>query len=156
MTLDEIITRLEHDRGAHTTSGPSDEAELRQLEQAVGHPLPAALRTFLARVGGGIFYGRHEIFGGHRVMIHDIELVPSLRSIAQHVQRQPAPPPAGWLPFHRAEGAWHLIELSGAARVASWPPATRHSGFESFFAQVVLGEREGAGAGRRGIGSPDA
>jgi hypothetical protein len=134
MTLDEIIARLEHDRAAHTTSGPSDEGELLRLEHDLGHPLPAVLRTFLTRVGGGIFYGRHEIFGGHRVMIHDIELVPSLRAIARS---QKAAPPPGWLPFHRADGTWHLIEAAGGA-VVSWPPGERHASLEAFLAQVVL------------------
>jgi hypothetical protein len=138
MTLDEIITLLDRDRAAHTTSGPSDEDELRRLEHDLGQPLPAGLRTFLARVGGGIFYGRHEIFGAHRVMIHDIELVPSLRSIVQHVQRQKPAPPPGWLPFHRADGAWHLIDTAGGATVVSWPPGARHASFEAFLTQVVL------------------
>lgn len=136
MGLDEIIARLERDRAAHTTSGPSDEDELRRLEHDLG-PLPPALRTFLGRVGGGIYYGRHEIFGGHRVMIHDIELVPSLRAVAQQLQHHEPPPPPGWLPFHRAEGAWHLVDAAGAS-VVSWPPGVRYKSFEAFLIQVVL------------------
>jgi hypothetical protein len=136
MTLDEIILRLERDGSAHTTSGVSDEGELAGLEQALGQPLPATLRAFLARVGGGIFYGRHEIFGGHRVMIHDIELVPSLRSVALQLRAAASPPPAGWLPFHRADGGFHLIDAAG--RVVSWPPQARHASLEAFLEQVVL------------------
>ncbi len=136
MTLEEIILKIELDRAAHTTSGPSDADELAAVEQALARPLPASLRVFLARVGGGIFYGRHEIFGGHRVMIHDIELVPSLRAMAAHVRATPKAPPAGWLPFHRADGALHLIDASGA--VVSWPPQTRHASLEEFLARVVV------------------
>lgn len=137
MTLDEIILRIEQDRAAHTTSGPSDAEELQRVEQALGQALPSGLRAFLGRVGGGIFYGRHEIFGGHRVMIHDIELVPSLREVASKLrQGQPAPPP-GWLPFHRADGLVHLIEATGGA-VVSWPPGARHASFETFLERVVL------------------
>lgn len=149
MTLDDMIAKLERDRMAHTTSGPSEAGELARLEQDLGHPLPAPLRTFLGRVGGGIFYGRHEIFGAHRVMIHDIELVPSLRSVVQQMRaRQPAPPP-GWLPFHRAEGAWHLIEVGGTHAVVSWPPGARHASFEAFLEEVVCG-----GVGRDGAPRP--
>ncbi len=136
MTLDQIITRLEQDRAAHTTSGPSDAAELEAVEQALDCPLPASLRAFLARVGGGIFYGRHEIFGGHRVMIHDIELVPSLRAATAALRAAPSAPPAGWLPFHRADGALHLIDATGA--VVSWPPRARHASLEEFLARVVV------------------
>ncbi len=136
MTLDDLIQKIESDAAAHTTSGPSDADELAALERAVGQALAPALRAFLGRVGGGIFYGRHEIFGGHRVMIHDIELVPSLRSVAADLGRRQPAPPAGWLPFHRVDGLVHLIDAAGA--VVSWPPQERHASFEAFLERVIL------------------
>lgn len=141
MTLEDVLRQLEQDRAAHTTSGPSDEEELQGVEAALQRPLPAALRVFLLRIGGGIFYGRHEIFGGHRVMIHDIELVPSLREMVRLTRAsQPSLEPE-WLPVHRADGVLHLMDTRAQRGLVSQPPGQRHASFEAFLEQVVLGAR---------------
>jgi hypothetical protein len=107
-SIDELIARCEADRSLHITFEGSSETELRGLEETLGYPLPTPLRAFLGRLGGGVYYLRHEIFGPRRVMIHDIELVPDLLSFRHWLG---AKVPARWLPIHRADGAVHAIEL---------------------------------------------
>jgi len=139
MTLDEVLGQLARDGNYHFTNGPSTAAELRELEGAVGHPLPGSFRAFLSRLGGGLFYAGHEIFGPHRVMVHDIELVPSLTAIrsgpcAQHL-------PDGLVPFHRIGGILHAFDLrdpAGAERIVAFPAASTYPDLPSFLEAVVL------------------
>ncbi len=138
MTLEDVLRQLEDDRAAHTTSGPSDEAELRGVEEALQQALPATLRAFLLRIGGGIFYGRHEIFGGHRVMIHDIELVPSLREMVRQTRARQPDLERAWLPVHRADGVLHLMDAEAQRGLVSQPAGQQHASFESFLELVVL------------------
>src|SRR5262245_31370135 len=107
--MEDLIARCEADRGQHMTGGPASEDELRQLEAALGGPLPEAYRQFLRRLGGGVFYLKHEMFGARRVMIHDIELVPDVLSFRS---RLGALPPS-WLPIHRSDGQVHALDLAG-------------------------------------------
>lgn len=140
MNLDEIIERLQGDQAQHTTAGPSTEEELRQTESALGYPLPAPLRSLLLRLGGGIYYGLHEIFGSHRVMIHDIELVPPLRQAALVLGRE-AGLPADQLPFHRAHGRLHTLAVRAPHTVRAWPAAAQYASLEEFLERVVLAGR---------------
>jgi hypothetical protein len=131
--LESLLARIQADARRHMTAGPASESELVQLEAAIGHPLPAAFRTFLARLGGGLYYERHEIFGPLRAMIHDIELVPPLVGVCRGL-------PAGVIPVHRAASVIHFMDLrpEGAASVFSLLTGERHPGFTSFLRDVVV------------------
>jgi len=138
MSLPMILARFRRDMGSHMTSGPSEEWELARLEASLGHRIPAPFRTFLQELGGGLFYDRHEIFGAHRVQIHDIELVPSLLSIRSSLG-------AGFkdlVPFHRADGVVHLMELTteenGPARIVSSPEGSNYPDFAEFLERIVI------------------
>ena len=138
MTLEDVLDTFERDATAHMTGGPALEADLRQLESAIGHPLPGPLRTFLSRLGPGLFYQGHEIFGPLRVMIHDIELVPSLASMLARLKEQHLP--EGLIPFHRGNGVVHLVDLRGPqpGRVVSLPYGSNYSDLTEFLKAVVL------------------
>jgi hypothetical protein len=138
MTLDDVLATFERDAASHTSGGPASEADLRQLESALGRPLPRSLRTFLARVGAGLFYQGHEIFGPHRVMIHDIELVPSLPTMLARLREQGLP--EGLIPFHRGNRVVHVVDVRGSEpeRVMSIPNGTSYSDLASFLQAVVL------------------
>jgi hypothetical protein len=88
-------------------------------------------------VGPGLFYQGHEIFGPHRVMIHDIELVPSLPAILARFRQQL---PEGSIPFHRGNGVVHVLEARGGepGRVVSLPAGSSYSDLSSFLQEVVL------------------
>jgi len=62
MTLDDILAVLERDGTRHLTQSCS-EREMDALERALGRRLPNAFRVLLSRVGCGILYDRHELFG---------------------------------------------------------------------------------------------
>jgi hypothetical protein len=117
--------------------GASTEIELRGLEETLGRPLPEAYRLFLRRVGGGVFYLKHEIFGAHRVMIHDIELVPDVLSFRTWLRTMPPTQ----LPIHRADGRIHVIDLD-TGECAPLGPAVagqpRYRDFATFLAATVL------------------
>lgn len=140
MTLPEILERLEQDASEHSTSGPCAEEDLQRLEHTLGRRLPASYRDFLASAGCGLYYNRHEIFGPCHVMIHDIELVPSLQSVRSGF-------PEGVLPVHRAEGVVHLLDLRkesrGLAPVYSTTGSGSYPDFAVFLERVIL-----ASAGR--------
>jgi hypothetical protein len=141
MTIDEALARIEADRTAHMIAGPSDAAELAAIEAKLGRPLPEAFRAFLLRLGGGIFYQRHEVFGGHRTMIHDIELVPDLLSMKRRLEAEKtAGLREGLLPVHRAEGVVHLVELAegpGYGRILCLTSPAVYADFASFLDKVV-------------------
>jgi hypothetical protein len=135
--LEALIARCENDRAAHMTGGGNTERELREVEVALGRPLPEELRLFLSRLGGGVFYLSHEIFGARRVMIHDIELVPDLLHFRSWLG--PAVPPH-LLPIHRVDGRVHAIELVDgpcAAVVSLSEPGRRYPCFCDFLGRVV-------------------
>ena len=143
-TLDEILEAFVRARDEHIVGTPSTEEELVRLEQAVGGLLPQSFRFFLARLGGGLFFYGHEIFGPRRVMIHDIELVPDLLSARRTLVAQGTPIPDGTIPFHRARGAVHLMQLGsddGKGQIVSVPPSTPYPDLASFLETVVLPRR---------------
>jgi hypothetical protein len=111
--LEAAIAALERDAAEHLTVGPIGADELLQLEERLGVRLPPAFRRFLERLGGGLFYQRHEIFGVRRVLIHDIELVPDLVTFCRRVEAGDERPARGLLPFHRAGDVVHLLDLRG-------------------------------------------
>jgi hypothetical protein len=142
MDLDQIMARLESDAAQHMTAGPSDDAELRDLETRIKRKLPAGLRSFLSRLGGGIYYQRHEIFGSRRVMIHDIEMVPDLVAMRSRLaETGDAPTQESVFPVHRGGGNLHLIELAegdGFGRVVRADGGSEYEDFQSFLEAVVL------------------
>jgi hypothetical protein len=108
MRIEELIERLESDRARHIIDRGSTEEELTELEESLQQPLPGPYRFFLARLGGGVYYLRHEVFGARRVMTHDIEMVPDLLSFKDWLG---AKVPPLWLPVHRGEGRIHTVAL---------------------------------------------
>jgi hypothetical protein len=103
-----VLDRLVRDSGQHLLTGPAHEADLARLEQALGVPLPRQYRELLARMGSGIFYDRHELFGPHQLQLHDIEFVPSLLGVHKLLGQALAP---GLLPFHRGGGVFHVLDV---------------------------------------------
>jgi hypothetical protein len=107
--LEAALAALERDAGEHVTAGPADAEELQRLEEKLHRRLPPPFRRFLERLGGGLFYERHEIFGAHRVLIHDIELVPDLVTFSRRMDAGAVA--SGLLPFHREGSVVHLLDL---------------------------------------------
>jgi len=140
MTIDEVLDVLVRDRRPDSTTDLPSEHELDNLEEALGMSLPSEFRALLARLGGGIFYDRHELFGARRLMVHDIELVPDLVSFRDRFARSGSRPPGdGFLPFHRSEGRVHLLDLRGTSpRVVSDDGQHVYADLASFLEQVVL------------------
>ncbi len=120
-------------------SGPSTQVELGHVEAGLGAPIPQALRAFLMRFGGGIFYNGHEIFGPTRCMVHDIELVPDLLSMRLRLKEQGALAD-GLAPLHRARGVVHVIDLRNGS-VARLEGGEAYPDFVAFLENVVLPRR---------------
>jgi hypothetical protein len=133
--LEVLLERIERDMARHTTAGPAGEASLAQLEQTLGHVLPPALRLFLARLGGGLYYERHEIFGPARAMIHDIELVPPIGRVCTGL-------PAGVIPVHRCRDIVHFMDLRQRGPepvpVFSLVSPRRYADFTALLREVVI------------------
>jgi len=110
--MDEVVAVLERDGALHLTQRCS-ERDLDVLEEALAQRLPAEFRALLVRVGGGILYDKHEVFGGRRLMVHDIELVPDVLSVRRSLEESRPPWPAHLIPIHRCQGQLHLLDLSG-------------------------------------------
>jgi hypothetical protein len=109
--LERILSILERDQHQHVLA-PCAEEDLLSLESVVGYRLPSAYRQLVTRLGGGLYYDRHEIFGARRLMMHDIELVPQALSVQtrQTALRGGSPTPF-LLPFHRTRDAIHWLDL---------------------------------------------
>jgi SMI1/KNR4 family protein SUKH-1 len=140
VTIEAALQVLEKDLARHMTTDRPSELELDALEEALGGKLPEQFRTLLSRVGGGIFYERHELFGARRLMVHDIELVPDLLSFHRRfaADNQTAPT-AALVPFHRADGVVHLLDLrSGAEAVVSADGGRSYPDLASFLLRVVI------------------
>lgn len=141
LTLDEVLDAFAQSPDQHVLGTRSTEAELTRIEQALGARLPPSFRAFLGRLGGGLFFRGHEIFGTRRLMIHDIELVPDILSVRRTLEAQGVEIPERSIPFHRARGTIHFMQLdggAGAGRIVSIPPAEPCPSFESFLEIVVL------------------
>ena len=114
MTLAQALERLERDRERHVLGPPASAAELDELERELGYELPADYRTLLQRFGGGLLYNDHELAGGQRVLMHDIELVPDLKSFGSALAGKGS---ATLVPFHRSRGVGHGFDpATGAVR----------------------------------------
>lgn len=112
VTIEEALAVLGRDGYRHMTTDPAGERDLDVLEEGLGERLPEEFRALLRRFGGGIFYERHELFGARRLMIHDIELVPDLLSFRRLVAAEGGRgAERGLVPFHRADGKVHLLDL---------------------------------------------
>jgi SMI1-KNR4 cell-wall len=145
--LDSALAAFERDAAEHVTAGPADRQELQRTEERLGVHLPADFRSFLERIGGGLFYQRHEIFGSHRVIIHDIELVPDLVAFRRGIERREAGLPNGFLPFHRAGNVVHLLDLSSPGQsppVRSLDGSKEYPDLGSFLETLVPSERKRA------------
>jgi hypothetical protein len=138
MTMEDALTMLELDRARHLTQ-PCPERDLDALEQALGRRLPAEYRALLARVGAGILYDDQEVFGSRRLMVHDIELVPDVLTVARQRAQSGQPCPPHLVPFHRSRGCLHLLDVSegGNAGVVAEDGRRWRSLFE-FLQEVVL------------------
>lgn len=137
-----VATLREHE-SSHTLGGTSDPGELDGLEQKLGLALPASYREFLERLGSGIFYERHEIFGPHRVMLHDIEFVPDLFTVRRLLEADGRRPAHGTIPVHRAGPLVHLLDLNpgeGHGRVLPLGGGETYPDFGSFLEAVVLSD----------------
>lgn len=145
-TLGDVLRDLERDHSKHITSGPAGQDELQGLEAAVGHPLPESYCALLALMGGGLYYDRHEIFGPHLVLIHDIELVPSLLAMRLRLEKERGHALAGLLPLHRCGTQTHLIDVraEGGGRVVTLDGPETYPDLAAFLDTVVLPGRERA------------
>jgi hypothetical protein len=139
--LEAALAVLERDAAQHFTAGPADAEELRQIEEKLGVRLPAAFRCFLERIGGGLFYESHEIFGVHRVLIHDIELMPDLITFCRGQREGAAWRGGEFLPFHRAGSVVHLLDLRNpedpSPAVRSCDGSESYPDFASFLESLV-------------------
>lgn len=114
----------------HLRFGAVPHAEITAFERSLGRRLPPALVSVLETVGNGIFFGKEELFGPRRMMVHDIELLPDMAT----VKAATAGLPDAWLPFHRCDGVLHVVDLSPEAfgQVRTWPDAVPCGDIEGF------------------------
>jgi hypothetical protein len=143
LTLVQILDIFDRDRERHVAAGASSEEDLARLEVGLERKLPSSLRAFLGRFGGGLFYNGHEIFGPVRAMVHDIELVPDLLSVRQRLI-EGGELPEGFIPFHRARGVIHLIDVRdeiGTGQIVPLSQSAPHPDLSSFLETVVLPRR---------------
>lgn len=141
MTIEAALGVLDRDRSRHLTTEPASERELALLEETLGRRLPEDFRALLTRLGGGILYERHEVFGARRLMVHDIELVPDLVSFRRRFVRAGAGESSqDFVPFHRADGMVHLLDLRarGGAAVVSLDGTRSYPDLAHFLEDVVL------------------
>ena len=116
----------------HLRFGPVPRAEIAALEERIGRRLPAALASALETVGNGIFFGKEELFGPRRMMVHDIELLHDIMTVRAGLVGLPD----AWLPFHRRDGTVHVVDLSEGAFgvVRSWPDGVARGDIAEFLA----------------------
>jgi hypothetical protein len=139
MPLLDVIDVLVRDSGQHLLTGPAHETDLAGLERALALPLPASFRTYLGRMGSGILYDRHEVFGPHSLQLHDIEFVPSLPGVLRQLRASLGPK---LLPFHRGRGLVHVFDLGGGAQepvpVRAMDGSASYPDLAAFLEAVVL------------------
>jgi len=141
VTLDQVITILERDSPRHLTTDPPSERDLDVLEEALGRKLPEDFRILLTRLGGGILYERHEVFGARRLMVHDIELVPDLLTFREQFARRGSRDlDEALIPFHRAEGVVSLLDVREGAMpaVVTEDGARSYASLSSFLDDAVI------------------
>jgi hypothetical protein len=137
MDIDAIIATMRATPARHTAGDACEPAELDALEARLGGELSLSYREFIERLGPGIFYERHEIFGPRRVMLHDIEFVPDIFSVTRVLESSGQAPPARSFPVHREGQTVHYLELGRDGRVRS-PDGASYSDFAAFLEAVVL------------------
>ena len=141
VTIEQALGALARDGPRHMTTERASERDLVVLEEGLGQRLPEEFRALLVRFGGGIFYERHELFGARRLMIHDIELVPDLLSFRRLLAAEGgAGSERGLVPFHRADGKVHLLDLrrATATPVISADGESSYPDLACFLEQVVI------------------
>ena len=150
------IKRLERDGARHLLTEPAQEADLAGLEHGLALRLPASFRALLGRLGSGILYDRHEMFGPLSLQLHDIEFVPSLHAMRKLLSNALAPP---LLPFHREGRRVHAFDLSHGADepvpVRALDGSAAYPDFVTFLETVVLAGDAGADAGSAQPQEPD-
>ena len=134
--MTDIFDSVERHPQEHLRFEPVPREEIAELEARLGRRLPPELAAMLETVGNGIFFGREELFGPRRLMVHDIELLPGMMTV------KAATPglPEDWLPFHRCDGALHVVDLAPEAggAVYSWPDRVHRGDVGSFLASRLL------------------
>jgi SMI1/KNR4 family protein SUKH-1 len=103
----------------HLRFGTVPHEEIAAFEARLGRRLPPVLVEVLEALGNGIYYGKEELLGPRRLMVHDIELLPDMLSVKALAKGLPD----AWLPFHRRDGLVHAVDLSpeGFGEVHAWP-----------------------------------
>jgi hypothetical protein len=134
-TLDPFVA-FTRDPAAHTTGGPASEADLRALELALGTLLPPSYREFLSRFGGGVFFGRHEIFGARHVNVHDIELVPDVVGATKELLGEDPREGGAVLAVHRDGDRIHVLEIRGGT-VRSITDGKHYPDFAALVAEIA-------------------
>ena len=131
-----VHDNVERHAAQHLRFEPVAHAEIAELEARIGHHLPLELAAMLETVGNGIFFGREELFGPRRLMVHDIELLPDMMSVKAATRGLPEE----WLPFHRCDGELHVVDLRPEAlgAVYSWPAASPQGDVGSFLASRLM------------------
>jgi SMI1/KNR4 family protein SUKH-1 len=127
-----LIERIERHAPEHLRFGPVPRAQITAFEAILGRTLPSALTAVLESVGNGIFFGKEELLGPRRLMVHDIELLADMTT----VKTQAPGLPEAWLPFHRCEGVMHAVDLSpeGFGQVHAWPGGAPRGDIADFLA----------------------
>jgi SMI1/KNR4 family protein SUKH-1 len=136
VTTGPVGDALDRHASEHLRFEPVPHEQIAELEARLGRRLPLELAAMLEAVGNGIFFGREELFGPRRLMIHDIELLPGMMGV------KAATPglPDEWLPFHRCDGALHVVDLrpESLGAVYSWPEGAHHGDVGSFLASRLM------------------
>ena len=133
---DPVHDAVERHSAEHLRFEPVPHAQIAELEARLGRSLPPELAAMLETVGNGIFFGKEELFGPRRLMVHDIELLPDMMSV------KAATPglPEEWLPFHRCDGVLHVVDLrpQSLGDVYSWPGSAPQGDVGSFLASRLM------------------
>ena len=116
---DPLMEAVERHSPEHLRFGPVPAEQIMALEARLGRALPGALTAVLESIGNGIFFGKEELLGPRRLMVHDIELLADMMSVKAQLPGLPE----DWLPFHRRDGVVHAVDLSPAryGEVHAWP-----------------------------------